>query len=162
MSSPNSYFGDSPGFFSSDLINLIHFIFYGSIQEERKACLASLRMRVLLHLVSCINLAKGRRETGRRREANWMPFDTEADESSARVLGIRPARQVDALRPVSDKQHFVASVKRVPLNSREWKSNAGFRDCARNRDWREHLRTLSYDEARYHSARESHSHVVGW
>lgn len=43
-----------------------------------------------------------------------MPFDTEADESSARVLGIRPARQVDALRPVSDKQHFAASVKRVP------------------------------------------------
>lgn len=90
---PNSHSEDGPGFFSSDLINLIHFIFYGSIQGERKARLPSLRTRVLLHLVSCINLAEGRWGTGRRREANWMPFDTEADESSARVFGdsSRPA-----------------------------------------------------------------------
>jgi len=61
-----------------------------------------------------------------------MPFDTGADESSARVLGICPARQVDELRPVNDKQHFVVFVKRVPLDFERTKSTIGFRDCARN------------------------------
>jgi len=127
-------------FFSSNLINLIHFIFYGSIREERKP---SLRTCVLLHFVSCINLTKGRKggqeATGGKLDASWHGSGWIIREN------LRPARHtpVDALRLVSDKQHFVASRETSPARCRENENLSPAFEIAR---WRKRLRAFSYLE----------------
>jgi len=103
-----------------------------SIRGERKP---SLRTCVLLHLVSYINLTKGRKG---RREANWMLLDTGGGWIIRENL--RPARHtpVDALWLVSDKQHFAA------IEFARFRENKNLSPAFEIARWRKRLRAFSY------------------